>query len=883
MDNIFRKEEEIKVTLQKLNILKWEKEFEECLKFNLQKDLELFPVDKLWFTKYKNEVLLDCIPIEKKIENYHSFEPLNNSNILHDMKSINPESDFIFLNKDCMDSFSPSVMKNKQFNIKIIGRFLNGKMISRIGKDLYYLFFTENNLIREGLLIFGNYDINLINQIINDFLHSDINIFKNKFFNANFSQNNKFIIYHRNEFDFLIKTNKNGNMIKSNLKIISIPKSNGNMKYGIENIKPRRNIKLIKENGLNKYLTNEFLSLTPCIYEYFYSEKEINNFINDKSQNYKIFQIISKPFLDEFKKAIFYDKIKQLLSKEEKSTYFKKIISDFINNNNLNEISFGDFPLTKKEIDIKNKKRYFYYNDYQLLTKNSFSEFNKFFNNQNNNKGYNSYLLNKNYIFVQYNDICGEIIGYNEFDLEHKYFIISKKNLKEIIKCLQRNGVKKGLSFYGFKDSKEYELEDDIKLIDGNKVIGILKMLEIPQISEKKNKKNICSDDEIIDNDDKVFEDDNKRSKIIKRKRFLGKNNGKTEKIEEDEEVEEKLSKKITNINMKNKKSFKKFSKQKINYDDDEEEKEDDLGDHNNVNESIKNLRSSKMEKKFIEKESEEYSLKPIKTSDKKLKIKSPKSSKKLKNIYNSPSKKVNINSKKQFSEKESNQILKSKVKSKIKINDMKTPPQYNKTTTSKFKPHKKKNKIENSFLSPKQSFKKRISKYEKDEELNPIKNNNRPFLSPQNSSKRLKKKILDSPSDDNIDIGDSYNKNVPGLIGLQNIGATCYMNATLQCFSNVPRFREGILNLKNKQSNNKNLSYSLNEVFKNLWQNNKIKYYEPYNFKQLISLMNPLFKGVAANDSKDLILFILETIHNELNIKKHLAPVQYQVDLFLL
>ena len=339
MDNIFRKEEEIKVTLQKLNILKWEKEFEECLKFNLQKDLELFPVDKLWFQKYKNEVLLDCIPIEKKIENYHSFEPLNNSNILHDMKSINPESDFIFLNKDCMDSFSPSVMKNKQFNIKIIGRFLNGKMISRIGKDLYYLFFTENNLIREGLLIFGNYDINLINQIINDFLHSDINIFKNKFFNANFSQNNKFIIYHRNEFDFLIKTNENGSGIKSNLKIINIPKINGNMKYGIENIKPRRNLKspiksannlmennnfksanvsnIIKENGLNKYLTNEFLNLTPCIYEYFYSEKEINNFINDKIQKFKIFEIISKPFLDEFKKAIFYDKIKELLSKEE--------------------------------------------------------------------------------------------------------------------------------------------------------------------------------------------------------------------------------------------------------------------------------------------------------------------------------------------------------------------------------------------------------------------------------------------------------------------------------------------------------------------------------------------------------------------------------------
>ena len=29
---------------------------------------------------------------------------------------------------------------------------------------------------------------------------------------------------------------------------------------------------------------------------------------------------------------------------------------------------------------------------------------------------------------------------------------------------------------------------------------------------------------------------------------------------------------------------------------------------------------------------------------------------------------------------------------------------------------------------------------------------------------------------------------------------------------------------------------------------------------------MNPMFKGVAANDSKDLILFMLENIHKELN-----------------
>ena len=33
-----------------------------------------------------------------------------------------------------------------------------------------------------------------------------------------------------------------------------------------------------------------------------------------------------------------------------------------------------------------------------------------------------------------------------------------------------------------------------------------------------------------------------------------------------------------------------------------------------------------------------------------------------------------------------------------------------------------------------------------------------------------------------------------------------------------------------------------------------------------MISNLNPLFKGIQANDSKDLIIFIYETLHNVLN-----------------
>jgi len=116
------------------------------------------------------------------------------------------------------------------------------------------------------------------------------------------------------------------------------------------------------------------------------------------------------------------------------------------------------------------------------------------------------------------------------------------------------------------------------------------------------------------------------------------------------------------------------------------------------------------------------------------------------------------------------------------------------------------------------------------------------------------------------------HKRSMPGLIGLQNVGATCYMNATLQCFSNSSRFRTQLLKkelyqeLEKNKNTNKILSFALAEVLKNLWEILDHLIYSPENFKNVISNMNPLFKGIAANDPKDLVLFLLEKIHNELN-----------------
>ena len=112
--------------------------------------------------------------------------------------------------------------------------------------------------------------------------------------------------------------------------------------------------------------------------------------------------------------------------------------------------------------------------------------------------------------------------------------------------------------------------------------------------------------------------------------------------------------------------------------------------------------------------------------------------------------------------------------------------------------------------------------------------------------------------------------------IGLENIGATCYMNATLQCFCHIEKFlnyfkyHPYIISLVKRSKDNLTSSFKL--LIEKLWPNFEVnyKYYAPVEFKNKISKMNPLFEGVAANDSKDLVNFIIMTLHEELNKAKN-------------
>jgi len=138
---------------------------------------------------------------------------------------------------------------------------------------------------------------------------------------------------------------------------------------------------------------------------------------------------------------------------------------------------------------------------------------------------------------------------------------------------------------------------------------------------------------------------------------------------------------------------------------------------------------------------------------------------------------------------------------------------------------------------------------------------------------KELERKIGEINESRQVEI----DKKLP-TIGLQNLGATCYMNAVLQCIAHFLEVSEKILTWykysKDNNKKSKKLSCAYAEVLNNLYfpnenQNNSItnyKYYAPYDFKELIGNLNPLFKGIQANDSKDIMNYIIEKMHEELN-----------------
>lgn len=112
-----------------------------------------------------------------------------------------------------------------------------------------------------------------------------------------------------------------------------------------------------------------------------------------------------------------------------------------------------------------------------------------------------------------------------------------------------------------------------------------------------------------------------------------------------------------------------------------------------------------------------------------------------------------------------------------------------------------------------------------------------------------------------------------PGAVGFNNLGNTCFMNSALQCLSNTPELTEYFLTDRYvPEINRTNLlgmkglvAESYANLLKDVWSG-KYSVISPVDFKTTIGKFRPQFSGFNQQDSQELVSFLLDGLHEDLN-----------------
>ncbi|TKA67109.1 hypothetical protein B0A49_11932 [Cryomyces minteri] len=112
------------------------------------------------------------------------------------------------------------------------------------------------------------------------------------------------------------------------------------------------------------------------------------------------------------------------------------------------------------------------------------------------------------------------------------------------------------------------------------------------------------------------------------------------------------------------------------------------------------------------------------------------------------------------------------------------------------------------------------------------------------------------------------------GMVGLTNLGNTCYMNSALQCVRSIEeltyyfleqQYKEE-LNVDNPLGHHGKMAKVYADFLANIYSERASSSFSPGDFKRTLGSCQPLFSGYGQQDSQEFLSFLVDALHEDLN-----------------